>query len=123
MRDLFATLQERRRPEDIAEMVRAQLGGCFSEDELAVRDKEARHSVKRSIGHATSMLETFREPVAPARQVRKALELFHLAQAWTAAECADPARVETLLRELSPIIGREVGDTDFKEDRLNRAER
>lgn len=123
MRDLFDTLQQRRRPEDVAEMIRTGLGNFYRPNELAVLEQAAQHSLKRGLTAFTSMLEEFQRPVPPERQVRKALELFRRAEAWSAAECADPARVESLARDLCPLIGKEYGASDFKRDRLNGEQR
>jgi hypothetical protein len=123
MRDLFATLEQRRRPEDVAEMIRTTLGDDLSRAEQAILDRAARHSLKRGYAKITSMLEEFRRPIAPERQVRKALELFERVETWTAAECADPQRVESFIRELCPLIGKQFGASDFKHNRLNGAQR
>ncbi|MGE3803883.1 MAG: hypothetical protein AB7K24_04320 [Gemmataceae bacterium] len=123
MRELFKTLQERRRPEDVAEMIRAELPDIFTKSELTTLGAAARHSWKNSFGLATSMLEKFKQPVPPRRQVRKARELFERTRKWTTAQCADPQRIEGLLHELSPLIAKNVGASDFKADRLNRAQR
>jgi hypothetical protein len=123
MKKLFATLQERRRPEDVAEMIRAELSESFDPGELATLGKAAKGSWKNIFGKATSMLEVFQAPVPPERQVRKVLELFAQTREWTAAECAEPARVADLLRELSPLIAKKVGASDFKFDRLSRGQR
>ena len=123
MRELYETLQERRRPEDVAEMIRLALRDSLSSQELAILDKAARHSLKRSFAKYTSMLETFQRPLPPERQVRKALELFRRTESWSAADCADPSRVELFIRELSALIGKQFGASDFKRDRLNGEER
>src|SRR5439155_23866980 len=69
------------------------------------------------------MLEDFQRPVPPERQVRKALELFRRTDSWSAADCADPGRVEAFIRELNPLIGKQFGASDFKHDRLNGEQR
>jgi hypothetical protein len=71
----------------------------------------------------TSMMEDFARPVAPERQVRKAVELFSTAYPMTAAECADAERVEAFIRHISPEIRKTFGRSDFKSDRLNRLQR
>lgn len=119
MRDLFDTLQQRRRPEDVADMIRELLGGDLTPQEASILERAARHSLKRGFVQATSMLEDFHRPVAPERQVRKALELFQRTDSWSAADCADPLRIEAFIQDLCPLIGKRYGASDFKADRLN----
>lgn len=125
MNALFDSLQQRRRPEDVAEMIRSS-GLSLTPAESAALDRAAGKSLKRGFVKYTSMLEDFHRPEAPQRQVRRALELFRRAGVWTPAECADPVRLQGFLEELCPLIGKGVGKSDFKFDRLNgeqRAER
>jgi hypothetical protein len=123
MRALFESLEQRRRPEDVAQMVLEGLGKALSNTERQVLDLAARGSLKRGLITATSMMERFQHPTPPERQVRKALELFQGAAALTAAECADPARVEAFIRQLGPSIHKAFGHSQFKQDRLNGQQR
>src|SRR5262245_26173697 len=104
-------------------MIRSLLGQEMTPHELAVLDQAARHSLKRGLSKVTSMLEDFHRPVLPERQVRRALELFRRTEAWTAAECADPGRVQSLIEELCPLIRKRFGESDFKRHRLNGEQR
>lgn len=123
MDELYRTLHVRRRPEDVAEMVRTLPGLGLNRAEVATLDRAASLSVRRGLANATSMLEDFARPVPPERQVRKALELFRRAGEWTAAECASPERVDSLIRDLCPLVGKTFGASDFKTDRLSAARR
>jgi hypothetical protein len=123
MLELYETLHKRRRPEDVAEMIRVALGASLSRQEGAILEKAARYSLKRGFVKATSMLEDFQRPLPPERQVRKALELFRRTESWSAADCADPGRVEALIKALSPLIGKQFGASDFKLHRLNGEQR
>src|SRR4051812_16803037 len=123
MQELFETLQQRRRPEDVAEMIRCDLGHTMTSPELAMLDRAASHSLKRGLAKTTSMLESFHRPVSPERQVTRALELFRRTATWSAAQCADPARVQVLIEELCPLIHKTVGESDFKQHRLNGEQR
>lgn len=123
MQELFETLQQRRRPEDVAEMIRALFGKEMSQQELFVLDQAARHSLKHGLATATSMLEDFQRPLAPERQVRRALKLFRRTETWTAAQCADPERLKAFIQELCPLIRKQFGASDFKHHRLNGEQR
>jgi hypothetical protein len=123
MQELYETLQQRRRPEDVAEMIRSQLGQEMTQQELLRLDRAARHSLKRGLAKVTSMLEDFHRPVTPERQVRRALELFRRTETWTAAQCAEPERVQAFIQELCPLIRKRFGESDFKQHRLNGEQR
>jgi hypothetical protein len=69
------------------------------------------------------MMEDFARPVAPERQVRKAVELFSTAYPMTAADCADAEKVGAFIRHISAEIGKTFGRSDFKSDRLNKLQR
>jgi hypothetical protein len=123
MRALFDTVAQRRRPEDVAQMVLEELGDALSRSERRILERAAQGSLKRGLISATSMMEVFHPPLAPERQVFKAMELFKGAASLTAAECADPARVEGFIRQLSPLLHKSLGRSQFKDDRLNRQQR
>jgi hypothetical protein len=123
MRALYETLDRRRRPEDVAQMILETLGDALAPEEARVIERAASGSMKRGLMGFTSMLEDFARPVPPERQVRKAAELFQTAYALTAAECADAEKVEAFIRHLGPEIRKAFGQSDFKRDRLNRGQR
>ncbi|WP_395752153.1 hypothetical protein [Prosthecobacter sp.] len=123
MDELFKTLQTRRRPEDVAEMIREKIGGKLSHDEINVLDRAASRSLKRMFNQITSMMEDFHRPIPPERQVRKGLELFRRADSWSASDCSCPEKIELFIRELGRSIGKEFGLSDYKSDRLNTEKR
>lgn len=123
VRALYETLNQRRRPEDVAEIILETLGDALTTEERRVLERAAAGSLRRGVARLTSMLEEFARPVTPERQVRKAAELFQTARALTAEECADAERVEEFIRALGPEIRKAFGLSDFKRDRLNRAQR
>ena len=123
MEALFETLNQRRRPEDVAQMILEALGDALSPEERRIMERAAAGSIKRSLMRFTSMMEDFARPVPPERQVRKAEELFETAYTLTAQECADAEKVEAFIRHLGPEIRKAFGQSDFKQDRLNRAQR
>jgi hypothetical protein len=123
MRNLFEAINLRRRPEDVAQMILEILEGALTSEERRILDRAAAGSIKRSLMKFTSMMEDFARPVAPERQVRKAIELFSTAYAMTTEECADAVRVEAFICHISQEIQKTLDRSDFLHDRLNRLER
>src|SRR5215475_516054 len=107
MEALFRTISQRRRPEDVAQMILETLGDAVTLNERRVLDSAAAGSLKRALLKFTSMMEEFARPVAPERQVRKAVELFSTAHPMTAAECADAEKVERSEEHTSELQSRE----------------
>lgn len=123
MESLFKTLDQRRRPEDVAQMILETLGDFLDSKERRILERASSGSLKRLLMKFTSMMEDFARPVPPVRQVRKAEALFKTAYALTAAECADAEKVEAFIRHLGQEIRKTFGQSDFKGDRLNRQQR
>jgi hypothetical protein len=123
MEALFETIDRRRRPEDVAQMIMETLSDSLTNYERRILNRAAAGSLKRALAQFTSMMEDFARPVAPERQVRKAVELFSTAYPMTAADCADAEKVEAFIRHISAEIGKTFGRSDFKSDRLNKLQR
>lgn len=117
MKSLFVTLNQRRRPEDVAQLILETLNNALYPEERRILERAAAGSIKRSVMKFTSMLEDFARPVTPERQVRKAAELFRTAYALTTEECANAEKVEKFIRHLGPEIrkafGQSVGPPSF----------
>ena len=71
MEALFETINRRRRPEDVAQMIMEALGDSLTHYERRILNRAAAGSLKRALSEFTSMMEGFARPVAPERQVRK----------------------------------------------------
>lgn len=123
LRDLYATLDARKRPEDVAHMIIEVLGAELTSTERRILDRAARGSLKQKLFGYTSMLEDFARPVGLDKQIRTAETLFSTASHLSAAACSEPATVESFLQTISCEIHKTFGKSDFKYDRLNRAER
>ncbi len=121
--DLHETLQHRRRPEDVADMILSRAPELFSEEEHAVLEVAARHAFRRLAGEASAMAMTFFQAVPPRQQVATASGLFRSPPVLTPAECADPQQLKAYIAALSMEIDKTVGASNFKDDRLNRAGR
>ena len=119
---LYATLSKRYRPEDVADCI-LQTEPALTSTERALLERAAHGALRRSAHGYSSMLATFARPVGACRLADKAAELFAPLRALTDAECDDPESVEAFIRELSPRIGKTVGASSFRNDRLSHAER
>ena len=119
---LYKTLQERKRPEDVALMIYEIMKDDLNKQELSILDKAAQGALKRTLWAYTSMLQTFARPVGMGMKLRKAGELFEAAE--PKDEDADnPVVVEAFIRYISPEIRKHFGGNDFLKDRLNREQR
>ena len=123
MDELYQSLNARRRPEDVAELVLEQLRDHLSVAEEACLEHAAQHSLKRRLVGYTSMLQAFARPVGLARQVATAAELFPLTLPPPPERCDDPDVVEGYIRVIGQEIHKGFGRNDFKSDRLNRTVR
>ena len=115
---LFDTLNARRRPEDVAEVIRETLGSSLSRSELRSLDKAASGSLKRRLFGYTSMLESFAQPIGLERQVKTACELFATAYPLAGDLASNPDSVREFIREVGREIKKVYGRSDFKHDRL-----
>ncbi|WP_294401079.1 hypothetical protein [Prosthecobacter sp.] len=62
MEELFQTLQKRRRPEDVAEMIAEKFGDELNKTEREMLDKAAAGSLKRMFHSFTLRWKTFAYP-------------------------------------------------------------
>lgn len=123
MRKLFATLNQRRRPEDVAQMIVERLGDNLSPDERKTLKPAARGSLKNRLFGYTSMLEEFVRPAGFKRQVAVAVQLFENVPRLNDEECDDPNAVESFVRAASAEIKKAFGENDFRSGRLNHLAR
>jgi hypothetical protein len=119
---LYKTLNERVRPEDVAEMIVGLLNGKLTTKEMTVLEKAAKGSLARNIHGYTSMLQTFAEAKGAEKQVLKAIEIFKIRQIQT-LDYNNQADIENFIQYVSPFIHKPVGQNNFKADRLNKAQR
>lgn len=118
---LFKTLGERKRPEDVAQMI-IEIIRDFRSDEKAVINKAAQGSLKKNFWGYTSMLEVFQKPVGANKQMTKVGELFAV-DAPSNDLSSDPIAIANFIRKVNPAIKKEFGNGDFKKDRLNKVHR
>ncbi|QNE42404.1 hypothetical protein F1C16_22570 (plasmid) [Hymenobacter sp. NBH84] len=122
LRPLYETLQQRRRPEDIADLLLPLLQDRLTPTQLATLRRAASHSVRQSVWQYTSLLETFRTPVGATQQVQQSAVLFGVPL--PAAQRYDSAdEVAAFLRQINPLIGKQYQANNYRTDRLDRAAR
>lgn len=121
--ELFRSLQERLRPEDVADLIEPLVATQLDNKARGL----LRHAAKRAIKNIgfTSMLQGFFRPVGMEKQMKAVQYLFksqpHLNL--SNQECADPIVVGQLLTRLCGAIRKTPGQSDFKANRLTHAQR
>lgn len=123
MQWLYLSLNQRRRPEDVADTILELLKNDLNRTEKTCLYQAAKGSLKQSFLSYTSMLQNFAVPIGLQRQVSKAMELFETAYPLDAQACDHPDAVEQFIRHISQEIHKSFGSNDFKADRLNRQAR
>ncbi|MFI0985629.1 hypothetical protein [Streptomyces exfoliatus] len=126
LRQLYASLRLRKRPEDIAQLIQdlyTARGITPDAATAAALEKAAAHSLSRTWHGYTSMLEDFARPVGAQRQLGRAASLFATVPDLPEAAGEDPAEIEAVIRRAGEEIRRQYGENDFGLDRLNREER
>jgi hypothetical protein len=120
--ELHATLAQRRRPEDVADLIARQLAPSLDRREKNLLERAARGSLRRQVHGYTSMLETFAGPAGLGPQVARASQLFRVA-ADRRVGPRDAAALRDLIATCSAEIGKGVGASDFLYHRLNGDQR
>ncbi|MFD5555261.1 hypothetical protein ACFWIA_15660 [Streptomyces sp. NPDC127068] len=126
LRALYASLGQRKRPEDVAQLVldlyRAT-GVPLDRPTRKALQQASRTSLRRLWAGYTSMLEDFARPVGAQRQLATASELFATVDALPDTAGDDPERIAEVIRAAGGEIRKEFGRSDFLADRLNREQR
>jgi hypothetical protein len=128
---LYESLDGRSRPEDIAELIlagseeistRAGRRWRLTSREQAVLSRAAKHSLRHSYYGWSSMSDDFARPPAATRQLDALSYLFGHRRANLVEAESDPAKLSQLVSSAGATIDWN-GGTNFKIDRLSRAER
>ncbi|MFF8958371.1 hypothetical protein [Streptomyces sp. NPDC014894] len=126
LRELHASLGLRKRPEDVAQLIRDLFDTAPGEIDRPTRkalDRAARTSL-RSLWHGyTSMMEDFARPVGAQRQLAVSAGLFRTVAEPPESHGDDPAEIEAVIRAAGEEIRKAYGHSDFHADRLNREQR
>lgn len=121
MHFLYESLQQRLRPEDVADAIMQLVGDDLSKSEKHTLDKAAKGALSRTVGSYTSMAQSFAEAIGAGKQVKKAIELFKLDILVRSYDVVD--NISDFINMVSPLIGKEPGSNNFKADRLNKEQR
>jgi len=108
------------RPEDVAEIVLQVLKGKLDATEKSLLDQVAKGSLSRNVCHLSSMMQDFRQPIAPEKQVKKAQELFKTA---CEVDATDAEAVLKFVKKICREIKKTFTESDFLKNRLNREQR
>ncbi len=119
---LYQTLSERRRPEDVAEMVIELTKDSLTTKERLLLEKATKGSLARNVFGYTSMLQEFAEVKGAGKQIAKAIEIFKLNNK-NKSNYNNQKDIEGFINFASPIIRKTAGKNDFKADRLNKSQR
>ena len=115
LRELFSSLDERWRPEDVAKIIEALIDLDWSEKKIISKaSKVARNSP------FSSMSSDFQRPTNFAKQLSIGKDLFGKPVAFHAD---DVAKVKEWLSDAESSIGKKFGENDFKHNRLPKSER
>ena len=124
LENLYQSLQERRRPEDIAAEILVLLQGQLCKDEEQRLQKAARGALRHKAYGYTSMAETFGKPIVPQKQVATALALFGIRETKVQKELyTNEEELLVLIEDLNKQVHKVMGENDFLGDRLNKMDR
>ncbi|MEU0395780.1 hypothetical protein ABZ208_23945 [Streptomyces sp. NPDC006208] len=126
LRELHASLSLRKRPEDVAHLIRDLYAAEHIDLDPATDSalaKAGEHSLRNQWHGYTSMLEDFARPVGAQRQLARAASLFTSVPEILNDAGDDPAQIEAVIRRVGEEIYRALGQNDFGMDRLDRAGR
>lgn len=111
LRDLYRSLDERKRPEDVARMILAVAG-----DKLAESVEKALKKISKARSYSYMSQDFQRSAAVLDTQLKVAGTLWAVE---APADAADLEQVQNFLGEIEQRIGKKVGQNDFKADRLN----
>lgn len=121
MEQLYQTIKNRNRPEDIAQMI-LDLQDNFTAKETTLLNKAAKGSLKRNFWGYSSMMETFAEPTDAKKQINKSIELFKL-ETQEQFDTKSFDATQKFIKKVSALIEKPVGQNNFLTDRKNKQER
>ncbi len=120
--DLHKTLKQRKRPEDVAQLILELVGEILSSGEKDTLKKAAKGSIKKTFYGYTSMLQEFATAIGAEKQIKKTIEIFKIDEK-EPIDFDNVEEIEKFIKEVSPIINKKVGANNFLSDRLNKEQR
>lgn len=118
MDTLFNTLNRLRRPEDVETLISLALAAELTKEESLILEPNARRSLKFKLDRIIGMIRNPRRPVGG-----RLATLLRQISALPAGSFTDPTRMLSILRSLSPLLGKEFGKNRVQKDRINRVQR
>lgn len=122
LKELYQTLHQRKRPEDVAQMILELIETDLSFKEVRILEKAAQGSLKRTFHGYTSMSQSFGNVPCVDSYMNKAIEIFELERK-EQVNGSDIVAIENFIKSISTHIHKKVGENDFVQDRLNKEER
>jgi hypothetical protein len=122
LEQLFHSLSQRKRPEDVAELIRTLLGEKLSAPEKKALDKAAKGALRRNLWGYTSMSQVFAKPVGALKQITKTAELFQVAPLPDQL-AGEVTEIAGFIADTSGLIGKTYAQSNFLKDRLNKQQR
>ena len=122
IKKLHKTLSQRKRPEDVAQMVFEILEDKLSSKEKDILKRAAKGSLKKTFFGYTSMMQEFATAVGAEKQVKKTIEIFKLDDI-ESIDYDNIDDVKKFVERVSPFINKKVGENNFLSDRLNKEQR
>ncbi len=122
LENLHKTLSQRKRPEDVAQMILEILGEKLSAKEESILKKASKGSLKNTFFRYTSMMQEFATAIGAEKQIKKTIEIFRLDDK-ESIDFNSINEIEKFIEQVSPIINKKVGANNFLADRLNKEQR
>jgi len=122
IKNLHKTLRQRKRPEDVAQMIFEILESKLSSTEKNILEKATKGSLKKALFGYTSMMQEFAAVVGAEKQVKKTIEIFKL-EGKELIDYDDIEDIEKFIGEVSLLLNKTVGANNFVTDRLNKEQR
>ena len=120
--NLHKTLNQRNRPEDVAQMVFEVLEHDLSSKEKDILKKATKSSLKNTFFGYTSMMQEFATAIGAEKQIKKTIEIFKLRNK-ILVDYNNVNDIKKFIDEVSPLINKVVGANNFLSDRLNKEQR
>lgn len=122
LRELYKTLSQRKRPEDVAELVLQILKGDLTKKEKSTLNMAAKRSLKKALYGYTSMAQEFASAIGAEKQMKKTIELFKLVP-MDESDANHAPDIQAFINAVAPVIHKSVGANNFVGDRLNKLQR
>ena len=123
MRELYKTITERKRPEEVANIIMKKFHDHFSLRESKAIKKAASNSFGRGRYSYSSMSDTYKKPVGAVRQLSKGKDLFPNIEVQPESIADQAHEINEYAKQASDTIFKEHDKNNFVTERLNRSDR